>query len=793
MARSPEKAAATAKSAPPRAEKPEPPPSDPKLQELKDQAEDLGAARKALDDAVSMTRGLWISFISLSALLAITVGAVTHVDLFLENPLQLPLINIKLPIVGFFWIAPLLYLIVHAYLLLNLKLMADNVRTWVARLQLAFPAKLDAELRERISDELKMALPNFFPVQMLAAPRMNRRGIMRLALAASVMITVVVGPVVLLFLVQGQFLPYHNEIVTWVHRAAVLADLTLLWYFWPRIRGIEVFKQHWILKALAAHATIFVGFLSIFIANFPGESIYSNPATNVMIRFLSIKQRCLMSGVPRSVAFMGPPAPDCPERSIRTAVFDGPIDQITGLQQSLFSNRLVLINQDFTSADPKDPKKGLNKISLRGRHLEKAVLVQAVLKRADLTGADLTGADLSDANLSDADFEKAILVKAVANNANFSGAIFTAADLDNADFTGANLSHSSLRRIFIRKINLAKADLSGARIDMSFFSNVDFSNCKMVGSFVSTSIFVDSIFDNCNIRWANFRKSLIHRSFMRRMKASFAIFDKSFFVDSDFTESFFEYTIFEFSYLDRISSDKNVKLPSSFISLHELAGDKLKENTINSEKIAENYRSDLKKIFDDFNNFGDSDLDVYSYQKYMVGTVIRFPDWISKYKEKSTGAYYFDHSISRTLKSESEVLANVWQKRLFYIQLEFCQPILESKIVDFLVTKEDGNGIGGISINGPYRRALVEYLLDKDKCPPSEGLSEEARKKLLSWSSDYRKFKGKSAADCDLAVPESYPSPYFLRGGIGEIAESSCDLVSTSQPSATSSLPLRPR
>jgi hypothetical protein len=67
MARSPEKAAATARAAPPRPKKPKPSPIDPKLQELKDQSEDLGIARKALDDAVSMTLGLWISFVSLSA------------------------------------------------------------------------------------------------------------------------------------------------------------------------------------------------------------------------------------------------------------------------------------------------------------------------------------------------------------------------------------------------------------------------------------------------------------------------------------------------------------------------------------------------------------------------------------------------------------------------------------------------------------------------------------------------------------------------------------------------------
>jgi hypothetical protein len=114
MARSPGKISASASAAPPRAKKDKPPPIDPKLQELRDQAEDLGVARKALDDAVSMTRGLWISFISLSAYLMVAVGSVTHVDLFLENPLELPLVGVKVPLVVSIWRAPVLYLVCTA-------------------------------------------------------------------------------------------------------------------------------------------------------------------------------------------------------------------------------------------------------------------------------------------------------------------------------------------------------------------------------------------------------------------------------------------------------------------------------------------------------------------------------------------------------------------------------------------------------------------------------------------------------------------------------------------------------
>ncbi len=44
----------------------------------------------------------------------------THADLFLENPVKLPFLNIELPLLAFFFLAPILFLIVHAYTLVHL-------------------------------------------------------------------------------------------------------------------------------------------------------------------------------------------------------------------------------------------------------------------------------------------------------------------------------------------------------------------------------------------------------------------------------------------------------------------------------------------------------------------------------------------------------------------------------------------------------------------------------------------------------------------------------------------------
>ena len=138
------------------------------------QADDLGKVREALVDSASMSRNLWITFLSFGTYLAIAAGAVTHRQLFLEDPVKLPLLNVDLPLVAFFIVAPLLFLIFHAYLLLHLKMMADDARRYTDLLRgYALDSKTERHIRQQ--------LPNFVFVRLLAGPRSARRSLHRLA------------------------------------------------------------------------------------------------------------------------------------------------------------------------------------------------------------------------------------------------------------------------------------------------------------------------------------------------------------------------------------------------------------------------------------------------------------------------------------------------------------------------------------------------------------------------------------------------------------------------------------
>ena len=98
-------------------------------------ATDLQALRDAVVDAAGVGTGLWLSYLFVLFYFAIAAGAVTHRDLLLENPVKLPFLNVELPLKAFFVLGPLVFLIVHAYVLLHFVLLAGKIGAFHKELQ----------------------------------------------------------------------------------------------------------------------------------------------------------------------------------------------------------------------------------------------------------------------------------------------------------------------------------------------------------------------------------------------------------------------------------------------------------------------------------------------------------------------------------------------------------------------------------------------------------------------------------------------------------------------------------
>jgi hypothetical protein len=166
----------------------EPPPKGPASAPFAARAKDLGALRDAVVDAAGVGTGLWFSYLFVLFYFAIAAGAVNHRDLFLENPVKLPFLNVELPLKAFFVLGPLVFLIVHAYVLLHFVLLAGKIG--------AFQSELEAQIgRDSVKTEVRRQLPSNIFVQSLVGPRDVRTGLLGLLLKSILWISLIAGPI----------------------------------------------------------------------------------------------------------------------------------------------------------------------------------------------------------------------------------------------------------------------------------------------------------------------------------------------------------------------------------------------------------------------------------------------------------------------------------------------------------------------------------------------------------------------------------------------------------------------
>ena len=490
------------------------------------QAKDLGALREAVVDAAGVGTGLWLSYLFLFFYLFVAVAAVTHKDLFFENPVKLPFLNVELPLIGFFWLGPLLFLILHAYVLLHLSLLAGKVGAFHDELQAQIT---DVDTRAR----LRRQLPSNIFVQYLAGSHEVRTGFMGFMLRAIAIITLIVFPVALLVFFQLQFLPYHSAPITWWHRIAVLIDIILLWRLWPSI-ALGQAKRIWhddlrhpsiVTLAVAT----FVSLLLVFtIATFPDEWLDSNLPT---LRLAPTKlpslepeptatdQRSLndhsSSNTKRQSDALSEnekeAQPLLKERwrkivdfakerwwnvidfaksmewtSLHDLLVGGDVDLVARKPRSLWSNRLVLPGIDVIDRakfDSEEKIKALPEtLSLRGRRLEGAILIDSVLRKADLTAAQLQGAVLLAADLRDAKFICDRPTTKYASKdacAQLQRANLIRAQLQGADLSGANLQRANLRNAQLQGANLRSAHLQGANMEGAKLQGADLRSAEV--------------------------------------------------------------------------------------------------------------------------------------------------------------------------------------------------------------------------------------------------------------------------------------------------------------------------
>jgi uncharacterized protein YjbI with pentapeptide repeats len=462
-------------------------------------------------DAAGVGAGLWFSYLFVFLYLLIAVGSVTHRDLLYASPIKLPFLSVELPLVGFFVLGPLLFLIVHAYVLLHLVLLASKVG--------AFHAELEAQIAdEDTRTRLRRQLPSNIFVQYLAGPREVRTGIIGTMLRLIAQISLVAGPLGLLVFFLLQFLPYHHEGVTWWHRFAVLADLALLWMLWPSIaRG----KATWITwrdfrtrkVAALALASLVPLLLAFTIATFPFEWLDARLPSVKFIPSQWPSAEWARQEADRDPGVQGAKSKaEAPSFaalirsmgwiSLHELLVGGDVDRIVRKPTSLWSNVLVLPEIDLVDRARFDTEEKIKAAPqtfvLRGRRLEGAFLFGARLRNVDLVGAQLQRAFLSLADLRDSK----LCLTSGGSCANLQGTELNEAKLQGLDF--GSLEHGMYSvRVPLQGANLGGAQLQGANLAGADLQDVHFRDAQLQGANLTFAQLQGAVLVGAQLQGAN--------------------------------------------------------------------------------------------------------------------------------------------------------------------------------------------------------------------------------------------------------------------------------------------------
>lgn len=504
---------------------------------------DLDHFESAVNSAAGRARGLWIGFVVLITYLVITVGAVTHRDLFLQEPVQLPVLNIKLSLIGFFAVAPVFFLINHFFLLLHLIGLRRRIRQYQSAINRA--VRTGQILRKNV-DRRRLSLDSFVFVQAFGGSREHQAGKTGWLLRLTVWITMMVAPVALLLQIQLFFLPYHLEWVTWVHRVVVLVDVALLWWFWPTLKHgfpkLQLSGPSFSLgPVLYTAATAIVVVSSLLIFTFPGERMdrfgiggeapkglqyWETPEDFVFFPIKQIVTRKLdLAGeffIDRDLLEKikkRKPTGENPWQGERTlyvsSTSPGKDRNLIGANFNLADLRWV----DLSGARLQDAK--LNGTSLQGASLDSARLQYAELFATKLQGASLKGARLHGAKLNEANLQGASLNKArlqdvpldsarlqgaSLNEAELQGASLNLARLQGASLKGAKLQGASLEEANLQGASLFEASLQGASLNKAKFQGASLNKANLQGTEVSGSSFRQAELINTHL-WRSHRSA----------------------------------------------------------------------------------------------------------------------------------------------------------------------------------------------------------------------------------------------------------------------------------------------
>lgn len=419
---------------------------------------------QSANDGQRHVRGMGIVFLAATLYTAITVAATTDRQLLLGGAKTLPVIGVDISLTGFFVVAPILLLLLHVALLLDITLLTRRLRALDEAIE-SPEADLSRDERDEHRDRLSPLL--------IGQVFLGRQHPTWLRLFMHVVVLVGVGflPVLTLFETQLFYLGRHDWAMTIFHGIVVALDLLALWILrwqghgsrsFPRSLGRLGRAMVWSVFGVEIVLSACILFAAVTVAMLPRPHLRDESGKRTVDWVDDKLQKARLSVFPfwsldlsNELLMAKEPPPELVEATIRAAERDG---------------RDVVVARDEAW---RTHAEGAN---FDSRDLRDAIFWRATLRNASFKGAALSGASFGFAQLEGVDF----------HNARLEGAVFSFTHLDKMVFSELNLEGASFVLANLNEADFTNADLDGA----------DFSLANIVGARFRNAELADTTFDS---------------------------------------------------------------------------------------------------------------------------------------------------------------------------------------------------------------------------------------------------------------------------------------------------------
>ena len=492
----------------------------------------------SINETAKIARTSLLFFLVVALYLLIIVGTTTDLMLLRGEIVTLPLMEVGVPVVAFYIVAPLIFLLLHINLLLRLSQLTETVSQWTETVS----------RWKKNPDGLKGAHNSLvFPVDFA---RLLLDGKPRWGLWVVVVTQIYILPIVVLLALQMSFLAYQDSSITFWHQLIVTADLVLLFLFVCFVRGTREkrkVERNYVLKMLfRMWGTVFsAGLVLIFtwaIAVVPNsgqetvgmntDNFYSavdgsqkRPIQQQLLACLRQLSACVFAdwweGYPiisyrpvrrflnvaeQPVALTEIPPEIVGALIIKKAKLKGEEAKLKGEEAKLKGEEAKLKGEEAKLKDEeaklkdeeaklKDEEaklkgeeaksdslcKYIGELDLSRRQLNYALFYGSQFRCVKLEFAELHGANLSEAKLNGADLRLAKLHGANLSEAELHGANLSSAELHGADLSGAELHGANLFNAELHGADLSEAELHGADLYNAELYGADLYNAELHG------------------------------------------------------------------------------------------------------------------------------------------------------------------------------------------------------------------------------------------------------------------------------------------------------------------------